>query len=307
MSIINVSAKGLLRKKNIILGILFLLFLYVPSAKANILINTGSLTNETPTTANRFAFNANNKAYIYIDSTNLERLGTTTVDITTNGIVSNAYWTLSECYTDLVLATSTVNYPNYSLASSSQIFYFDIDVSDYDCLHLWVTTSDTDVAGIIVIPSTQTYGTSTFPLWKQENFKYVLGSYTDSGLTSLKVPYIKIEGEWKNPIDCSEETGQCINQENVACTDIFGCIEDTFECEECFECNSIGSSCQNFYSNDLNVITGCEEEYATGTDDVVGVRYKYFHVPAIIWALLIPLLIYFFSRLFIEVFIRLRN
>lgn len=287
---------------------LFSFFVFVSNTKADTLINTGSLINDTPSATYRLAFNANNKAYIYIDSSNIETLGTTTVHITTNGIISNANWTLSECYTNQILATTTVNYPNYSLASSTQVFYFNLDVSDYDCLHLWVTTTDSDVAGILNIPSTTSYATSTYPLWQQENFKFISSSYTDLGLVSPAVPYIKVEGDWKNPIDCSEETGQCINQENVSCTDIFGCIEDTFECETCRDCLMIGQTCSYEHEqDDITKITSCKEIYTTSTDEVIGTEYTFYHIPLIAFLFLAFIISVFYFRFIKEILIRLRR
>lgn len=80
-------------------------------------------------------------------------------------------------------------------------------------------------------------------------------------------------------------------------------------CETCVcdDCNEIGYACEPFYSDDLNIVTSCAENYASGSDEVTNVEYRYYHIPFIVWALLLPLLIFFFGRLMLEIIIKLRK
>jgi len=99
------------------------------------------------------------------------------------------------------------------------------------------------------------------------------------------------------------------SEDSLTCSDYGDCISpsECEDCEECTDCNEIGYACQDYYSNDLNIITSCAETYASGTAVVEDVEYRYYHIPAIVWALFIPLLIFFFGRLMLEIIIKLRK
>lgn len=222
-------------------------------------------------------------AYLYIDTQSIGKISTSTLIVYSSVAVTLTAVPYDYYGGSIIGSSSSFSITTTGTNTLATLVFSNLDTNNYDSILLKFNTNSGTASNIRIWSN---YLSSLSP---NRLLNMTMSGGNDGNFTSYS-PFLKIEGTDKT---------------NFSCTDV-GCI-DPDACETCEDCNSIGEACTDFYSDDLSLVTGCEEEYASGTDDLLSVKYKFFHLPIITFLLIVGLLSIFFFRFLKEFLIRLRQ
>lgn len=262
-----------------LISLFFLLFSFT-SVHAETLYDTSeletgySLSNSTVTSSTFANFFLDTSTIDYIDNISF---------LIYNDYAGNLYLELYNSFNGTSLATSS------SVASfndnTNHFLDFDVnfDSSSYNSIYIKVKSTVTSSNPLKTVADLNlTYSYYEKPLF----------FVSSAGLISFGITTPTIITGTSSPPTCND-----------------GCIDpDECEtCETCEVCTLCGDACANFYSDDLSLITGCEQTYSASTSETLSTTYKFFHIPIIVFSIFALIIGLFFFRMMKEFIIRLRQ
>lgn len=281
--------------------LLFLSLFFIQSAHAEVLFDTTTLTKtSSPTT---FSVNSANPDTFYLDVSNYKTIATTTLPVyctSSSGrtLTINIYDLSSSATTSLWNGTYTAT------AAGNQNYVFNPNLTFDTTIKNRILLFRIYISNAIYplyLTGLSNASTSKQFLYSTEDYNYQLTS-----TTAFYYYPIKLEGTMRDVSNyqCTDISG-CSSLGNTDCYDIDGCMSED-DCAICEDCNDIGYACQPYFSDSFGLITSCAETYASGTDDVSNVEYRYYHIPALIITLILVIVAFFFSRVIIEIIKRFK-